>query len=57
MVSININSIAVLNIYGVDHRYFIVGITKSEAINLLLNADLGGRYLSIKLVCFCFCRI
>ena len=57
MVSININSIAVLNIYGVDHRYFIVGINKSEAINLLLNADLGGRYLSIKLVFFCFCRI
>ena len=35
MVSIDINGIAVLNIYGVDYHCFIAGITKREAINLL----------------------
>ena len=47
MVSIDINSITILDIYGVNYHCFIVGIIKREAINLLRNADLGRRNLSI----------
>ena len=34
MMSIDINSIAILNIHGVDYGCIITGISKSEAINL-----------------------
>ena len=43
MMSIDINSIVILNIYGVDYRCIIVGISKIEAINLLKNADLREK--------------
>ena len=36
-ISIDIYNIVTLNIYGVDHHYIIVGISKSEAISLLKN--------------------
>ena len=35
MMSINLNNIAVLNIFGVDYRCTINGISRSEAINFL----------------------
>ena len=34
MMSIDINKVAVLNIYGVVYCFIIVGISESEAINL-----------------------
>ena len=40
MMSIDINSIAILNIHGVDPCCIINGIGKSEAMNLLKTADL-----------------
>ena len=38
-MSINLNDIAILNICSVDYPCIINGIEKSEAINLLQNAD------------------
>ena len=38
-MSIGIDSIATLNIHGVDYRRIIVMINKSAAINLLRNTD------------------
>ena len=39
-MSINLNNIAILNIRGVDYRCIIDGISKTDAANLLQNADL-----------------
>ena len=39
MMSTNLNDIAILNINGADYHCIISGINKSEAINLLRNAD------------------
>ena len=39
MISIDFNSIVILNICGVDYHRIIDAITKSEAMNLLQNAD------------------
>ena len=41
MISISINSTAILNIHSVDYRCIIIGISKSEATNLLKNVDLS----------------
>ena len=41
MISIDVNSIVILNIHGVYYCCIIVGISKSEAKNLLRNADLS----------------
>ena len=43
MMSVDINSITISNIYILDYRYIINIITKSEAINLLINADLSEK--------------
>ena len=43
MMSIDINNIAILNFFGGGYYCNIVGITKSEAINLLRNADLSKK--------------
>ena len=40
MMSANLNDIAILNINGFDYHCIINGINKSEAANLLQNADL-----------------
>ena len=46
MMSANLNEIAVLNIYGVNYHCIINGISKSDAVNLLQNANLPvGRGL------------
>ena len=40
VMSINFNDIAILNINGADYCCIINGISKSDALNLLKNADL-----------------
>ena len=46
-MSINLNVSAILNINGVNYCCVINGITKSEAINLLENANLNEKNGSI----------
>ena len=47
MMSIDIYSIAILNIHGADIRCIIVEIPKSEAINLLRNDKLSEKSRSL----------
>ena len=42
-MSMNLSDIALLNIKGSDYRCIISGISKSETINLMENADLTGK--------------
>ena len=42
-MSIDINSTAILNIRSVNYCCIINGITKSEAISLLRNADFSEK--------------
>ena len=39
-MSVNPNNIAILNIQGIDYRWIINEINKSDTVNLLKNADL-----------------
>ena len=39
MMTVNLDDIAILNIFGVDNRCSIDGISKSKFINLLQNAE------------------
>ena len=43
MMPINLNDIAILNIRDVGYRCIINEISKTDAINLLQNADLTGE--------------
>ena len=43
MMSMNISNIAILNIQGANHCCFSIGISKSEAVNLLHKADLNEK--------------
>ena len=43
MMSVNLRDIAILNIKGSDYCCIISFISKSEAINLLQNADLTEK--------------
>ena len=43
----NFSDIAILNIKGSDYRCIISGISKSEAINLMQNADLTKKKRNI----------
>ena len=47
MMSININSIATLNIYYIGHPFIIIGYTKREALNLLRKAKLSEKSESL----------
>ena len=47
MIFIDINSVVILNIHGVDYFCIIVGITKSEAKNLLRDVDLSEKSESL----------
>ena len=47
IMSIDINSIAILNIHGVDYLCIIDGISKSEAMNLLIIADLSEEHYKV----------
>ena len=46
-MSTDINSIAILNIHGVDYLCIINGISKSEAMNLLIIADLSEEHYKV----------
>ena len=50
MMTIDINSIVILNIHGVCYRCVLVRITKSEAINLLRNAELSRKSKSLQYI-------
>ena len=43
MMSINLSDIAILNIHAASYRCTIVGISKSEAKDLLQNVDLNRK--------------
>ena len=43
MMFINLNDIAILNTHGVDYRCIINGISKSDAVNILKNANLTKK--------------
>ena len=43
MLSISLSNIAMLNIWGVDYRCIINGISKSEATDLLQNVNLTEK--------------
>ena len=47
MISIDINSIAILNIHGVNYCFILDRISKSEAINLLKDVDLKEKSRSL----------
>ena len=46
MMSYNMNSIAILNLHGVEFCCIIVEISKSEAINLSRHVDLSEKTIS-----------
>ena len=43
VIPVDINSIVFLNIHGVEYCCIIVGISKSESINLLRIADFSEK--------------
>ena len=45
----NISDIAITNIKSADYRYIISGISKSEATNLMQNADLTKKSGTFKI--------
>ena len=48
MISTNLSNIVILNIKNADYCCIINGITKSDALNLLKNADLTGKGVLLK---------
>ena len=52
MMSIDINSIAILNIHSVDYCCIVVGVTESEALNLLRKAGLSEKSDSLLNIIF-----
>ena len=48
MMSMNLSSIAFLNISGADYCYIINGISKSESLNLLQKTDLKNKKWNIR---------
>ena len=52
MMSMNLNDIAISNIYGVNYRCIINGISKSEAVNLLQNTNLSKKVDPYKILFF-----
>lgn len=42
-MSVDTNSIAILNIHSVHYQYIISSINKNEAVNSLKNADLSEK--------------
>ena len=43
MMSMNLSNISILNIKGPDYRCIINLVSKNEAINLMLNAEMTKR--------------
>ena len=54
-MSVDIKRITSLSIYDIDYRYSIAEITKSEAIDLLKNADLSEKRQIISKYNFFIC--
>ena len=52
MMSMDLKDIDILNICGVPHCCIITGITKSEDMNLLINADLSEKSGSLQFIIF-----
>ena len=50
MMSMNLNDIAILNIFNVSYCCIINGTSKSEAINLLENAIFSNKFMASLLV-------
>ena len=48
MMSVNLNYISILNIQGADYRFSINVISKSDAVNLLHNAEVTEKWKIIK---------
>ena len=49
MMSINLNPLVILNIHGIDYRWIMNRISKSEAVNLLQDADLSKKKTDFKI--------
>ena len=47
MISVNLTDIAIFNIQGCDYRCIISLISKNEAINVMQNADLFEKNLTL----------
>ena len=47
MMSMNLTNIAIFNIQGCDYHYIISLISKNEAINVMQNADLFEKNLTL----------
>ena len=43
MMPMNLSNFAIFNIKGSDYRSIIMGISNTEAINLMQNTDLTGK--------------
>ena len=54
MMSINLNDIAILSIHGVDYHCIIHGISKSEAMGLLRNANLNEKSGTLSKIIFLY---
>ena len=48
MISVNINDIAILNMNGADCCCIINGISETDALNLLKNADLTRKGVLVR---------
>ena len=46
-MSIRLNDIAILNIRGVDYHCIINGISRRGTVNLLQNADLNEKSVTL----------
>ena len=47
MMSVNLDNVAILNMNGVNYRCILSGIRKSEAVNLLQNANLSEKKINL----------
>ena len=47
MMSVNPDNVAILNMNGVNYRCILSGIRKSEAVNLLQNANLSEKKINL----------
>ena len=46
-MSVNLDNVAILNMNGVNYRCILSGIRKSEAVNLLQNANLSEKKINL----------
>lgn len=47
MMLVNLDNVAILNMNGVNYRCILSGIRKSEAVNLLQNANLSEKKINL----------